>query len=193
MPTTARERYRGLIAVPNEHRRFVVGTDRDDRTHSIARVLRDDGNEVVLAQRDDTASYAIDAVQEDTDVLVTAANDQDTRDYQELADRLDEYGADDIYVAVDDHEGVGGIDDHVDAVYRPDDSLIDILEDLYRSFDWQYLEQVGERTYEALEGWQEPSETGPDELETYLETELGSRGKAAATKILNSNPALFEA
>lgn len=179
--------------MPDEHRRFVVGTDRDDRTHSIARLLRDDGNEVVLAQRDDTASFAIDAVQEDTDVLVTSTSDQDTRaDYHDLEQRLTEYGADDVYVAVDDPDGLEGIDDHVDAVYRPDDSVTDIMEDLYRPFDWQYLEQVGERTYDALEDWKEPREATGDELEAYLGTEMGSSGKAAATKILNSNPALFE-
>jgi methylmalonyl-CoA mutase cobalamin-binding subunit len=187
------EQCRGLIPVPDGHRRFVVGTDRDDRTHTIARVLRDDGNEVVLAQRDDTPSFAIDAVQEDADILVTATQDGDDQEaYRELADRLTEYGADNLYVAVEDPKSIEGLDDHVDAVYRQEDSLDDIIEDLYRSFDWQYLEQVGERTYEALEDWQEPRETEPEELETYLTEELGSTGSAAATKILNSNPALFE-
>lgn len=179
--------------MPDEHRRFVVGTDRDDRTHTIARVLRDDGNEVVLAQRDDTPSFAIDAVQEDADVLVTATHEGDDRqDYRELDERLTEYGAEDLYVAVDNPSGIEDLDDHVDAVYRPDDSLTDIVGDLYRPFDWQELDQVGERTYESLEDWQEPRETEPEELETYLAEELGSTGSAAATKILNSNPALFE-
>lgn len=178
--------------MPDEHRRFVVGTDRDDRTHSIARLLRDDGNEVILAQREDAAVFAIDAVQEDADVLVTATGDQDDlEDYRDLDQRLAEYGADDLYVAVDDHDELDGIEDHVDAVYRPDDSLSDIVEDLYRPFDWQYLDQVGDRTYEALEDWKEPRQTEPEELETYLAEEMGSSGTAAATKIVSANKSLF--